>query len=176
MKTRLALAGLSIVLAGAGIAFGRYVVPSSPAASPGGAHSTTTTAGSSTTTSSASVSAQLPGGRYDIRGSVGRPALFLLVTDQPGNKVTLDATFVSQDGLLTPKEQFSGTATFGVLTLTDTCEGCNTAGRVVSASYGLASESTGSPEVPSIFFGGGQCAAWGAPDAIQACTFFYSPD
>jgi hypothetical protein len=123
-----------------------------------------------------SVSSPPPGGRYDIRGSAGRPALFLLVTDQPGNKVTVDVTFVSQDGSLTPEEQFSGTAAFGVLTLTDTCEGCSMAGDVVSASYGPASESAESPDVPSVFFGSGQCAAWGGPEAIQACTFSYSPD
>ena len=165
---------VAVVIAGAGVALGRYVVPSTPGTSSRNVHSTTTAAGSSTT--SASVSAQLPGGRYSIRGSAGRPALFLLVTDQPGNKVTVDVTFVSQDGSLTPKEQFSGTAAFGVLTLTDTCEGCSTAGHVVRASYGPASESAGSPEVPSIFFGGGQCAAWGGPEAIDACSFFYSAD
>jgi len=176
VRKRLVPVALGVVLTGAGIAIARYEVPSGPAASPGAGHSTTTAAGSSTTTTSVSASARLPGGRYDIRGSPGRPALFLLVTDQPGNKVTVNVAFVSQDGSLTPKEQFSGTATSGMLTLTDTCVGCSTAGHVVSANYGPASELPGSPEEPSIFFGDGQCAAWDGPAAIQDCIFFYSPD
>ncbi|MGO9559793.1 MAG: hypothetical protein ACLPYW_11990 [Acidimicrobiales bacterium] len=121
MRRTLILVVLGVILAGAGIAVGRYVVPASTASNATQTTTTleptSTTSVGTTTTSPPATTAAPRSGTYS-NGGQGTPHYFVSLTAEANGKLSGSVQFLYQDGQTSVVFTFSGTWQSGVATLT----------------------------------------------------------